>query len=121
AGEEAAEFGEDLEEEVFASEVGDDALLDLAAVAVGFDDADVFMDRAAGGADFHGSRVHENHYHDELCSGKRDFWIFLEKLELNCHYDSQAGGGSPYAKSLENKAISHAPAADPPGFTSNMG
>ena len=65
AGEEPLELGEHVDEEVLASEIGDDALLDLAAFAVGFDDADVFVDGAAGGADFHGSRVHENHYHDE--------------------------------------------------------
>ena len=64
AGEEPPELGEDLDEEVLASEVGDDALLDLAAFAVGLDDADVFVDGAAGGADFDGSRVHENNYHD---------------------------------------------------------
>ena len=51
-GEEPPEFGEDVDEEVFSSEVGDDALLDLAAVTVGFDDADIFVDGAAGGADF---------------------------------------------------------------------
>ncbi|MBV8231098.1 MAG: hypothetical protein JO329_14020, partial [Planctomycetaceae bacterium] len=64
SGEESAELGEHLDEEVLASEIDDDALLDLAAVAVGFDDADVFVDSAAGGADFHSSRVHENYYHD---------------------------------------------------------
>ena len=46
AGEEAAELGEDLEEEVLATEVGDHALLDLTVLAVGFDDADVFVDGA---------------------------------------------------------------------------
>src|SRR5512142_3085959 len=71
-GEESLELGEDLDEEVLASEVGDDALLDLTACAVGFDDADVFIDGAAGGADFHGSRVHENHYHDRLWSNQGD-------------------------------------------------
>ena len=65
SGEEPAELGKHLEEEVLATEVGDDALLDLAALAVGFDDTDVFVESAAGGADFHGSRVHENHDHDE--------------------------------------------------------
>ncbi len=64
ATEQSLEFGEDVDEEVFAAEVGDDALLDLAVFAVGLDDADVFVESAAGGADFHGSRVHENHYHD---------------------------------------------------------
>jgi hypothetical protein len=64
SGEESAELGEDRDEEVLASEIDDDTLLDLAVFAVGFDDADIFVDGAAGGADFHGSRVHENHYHD---------------------------------------------------------
>ena len=59
AGEEAAELGEDLDEEVLAAEVGDDPLLDLAVMAIGFDDADVFVDGAAGGADFDGSWVHD--------------------------------------------------------------
>jgi hypothetical protein len=63
--EQSLELGEDLDEEIFAAEIGDQALLDLAAFAVGFDDADVLVDGAAGGADFHGSRVHENYYHDE--------------------------------------------------------
>jgi hypothetical protein len=65
AGKESLEFGEDVDEEVLAAEVGDDALLDLAAVTVGFDDADLFVDGAAGGADFDGARVHESDYHDE--------------------------------------------------------
>ena len=47
AGEELAELGKDLDEEILASEVGDDALLDLAVFAVGLDDADVFVDGAA--------------------------------------------------------------------------
>ena len=64
AGEEPSELGEYFEEEVLPSEIGDDALLDLTVFAVGLDDADVFVDGAAFGADFDGSRVHENHYHD---------------------------------------------------------
>ena len=39
-------------EEVLSSEIGDDALLDLTAFAVAFDDTDVFVDGAAFGADF---------------------------------------------------------------------
>src|SRR4051794_26290873 len=58
-GEESPELGEDLDEELFASEIGDDALFDLTVLAVGLDDADVFVDGAAGGADFDGPRVHE--------------------------------------------------------------
>jgi hypothetical protein len=64
AGEELSELGEHLEEEVLSTEIGDDALLDLTAFAVGLDDTDVFIDGAAFRANFHGSRVHENHYHD---------------------------------------------------------
>jgi hypothetical protein len=52
ASQEPPERGEDLDEEILASLVGDDALLDLAAVAVGFDVADVFVDDAAGGDGF---------------------------------------------------------------------
>jgi len=63
--EESLEFGEDVDEEIFTAEVGDDALFDLAAFTVGFDDADVFIDSAAGGADFHSSGVHAVNYHDE--------------------------------------------------------
>jgi hypothetical protein len=47
AGEEFAELGKDLDQEVLATEIGDDALLDLTVLAVGFDDADVFVDGAA--------------------------------------------------------------------------
>jgi hypothetical protein len=64
-GEESPELGEHLDEEILATEIGDDALFDLTVFAVGFDDADVFVDGAAGGADFDGSRVHAIQYHDE--------------------------------------------------------
>jgi hypothetical protein len=78
--EEPTELGEQLDEEILASEIGDDALLDLAVVAVGFDDADVFVDGAVLGADFDRSWIHDwllasleekcpgmhtNHYHDK--------------------------------------------------------
>ncbi len=62
------ELGEDRDEEDLASEIDDDALLDLVAVAGGCDDADVFVDSAAGGADSHSSRAHANNYHDETWS-----------------------------------------------------
>ena len=58
ADEEASELGEDLGEKILAAEVGDHALFDLTVLAVGFDDADVFVDGAAGGADLDGSWVH---------------------------------------------------------------
>jgi hypothetical protein len=62
--EQSLEPGEDLDEEIFAAEIGDDALLDLSAFAVGFDDADIFVENAAGGADFDGPQVHVVKYHD---------------------------------------------------------
>jgi hypothetical protein len=56
--EESPELGEQVDEEILASEIGDDALLDLAVLAVGFDDADVFVDGAVLRADFDGSGIH---------------------------------------------------------------
>jgi hypothetical protein len=64
AAEESAELGEDLDEEVLAAEVGEGALLDLAGLAEGLDDADVLVEGAAGGPDFDGSQVHVVKYHD---------------------------------------------------------
>ena len=97
-----AELGEDLDEEVLASEISDDALLDLAVFAVGLDDADVFVDGAAGGADFHGSRVHENHYHDGLRRNKSYFREFLgiTRLKLSLHFFGRRGRGGRENKDL---------------------
>src|SRR5580698_8798220 len=50
-GEELAKLGKDLDQEIFATEVGDDTLLDLTVFTVGLNDADVFVDSTAGGAD----------------------------------------------------------------------
>jgi hypothetical protein len=44
---EFAELGKDLDEEILATEIGDDALFDLTVFSVGLDDADVFVDGAA--------------------------------------------------------------------------
>ena len=122
AGEELAELGEDLDEEVLASEIGDDALLDLAVFAVGLDDADVFVDGAAGGADFDGSRVHENHYHDESSRIQGDYsedsWIISINIVTTLFGPPE---GHSDAKSLENKAFSRAAGAGSGGFTPNMG
>jgi hypothetical protein len=41
-------------------------LLDLAVLAIGFDDADVFVDHAVGGPDFDGAEVHAVKYHDKI-------------------------------------------------------
>jgi hypothetical protein len=59
ASEEAPELGKQLDEEILAAEIHDDALLDLTTFAVGFNDPDVLVDEAAGGADFDGSRIHD--------------------------------------------------------------
>ena len=105
AGEEPAELGEDLDEEILAAEVGDDALLDLTVLAVGFDDADVFVDGAAGGADFDGSWIHENHYHDGFrrikCNCRGHLGRFRSILSLRFWGPCGRGG-------RENKDLRHA-------------
>ena len=100
AGEEPPELGEDLDEEVLASEIGDDALLDLAVLAVGFDDADVFVDGAAGGADFDGSGIHENHYHDVFRDSQGNRWASVGTfgIMLSLHFSARkrvARGSGP--------------------------
>jgi hypothetical protein len=104
--EEPPELGEQLDEEILTSEVGDNALLDLATVAIGFDNADVFVDGAVLGADFDGSWIHDwlpasltgdgpgmhcNHYHD-------GFWRIKEisretsgyaQIELSLHFSGR--------------------------------
>ena len=42
-------------------------------------------------------------------------------FNLNCHYAFLGFGGSPGEKTLENKAFSHAGAAEVGEFTPNMG
>ncbi len=64
--EQAFQLGEHFGEQIHAAQIGDGALLDLAVVAIGFDDADILVHRAAGGPDFDGSEVHVVKYHDEL-------------------------------------------------------
>src|SRR5262249_26309949 len=102
AGEEPSQLGEHFDEEVLPSEIGDDALLDLTAIAVGFDDADVFVDGTALGADFHGSRVHENHYHDGLRRIMSYLWEILgrSRLILSLHFWGRRGRGGPENKDL---------------------
>jgi hypothetical protein len=57
--EQPSELGQDLDQEVLAAEIGDDALFDLAVLAIGFDDADVFVDGAVLGANGDGPGVHD--------------------------------------------------------------
>ena len=63
--EQSLELGENLGQEILAAQVGHGALLDLAVVTIGFDDADILVDRAAGGPNFDGSEVHAVKYHDK--------------------------------------------------------
>ncbi len=65
--EQALKLGKEIDEQIFAAELGEGALLDLAVVAIGFDDADILVDRAVGGPNFDGSEVHVVKYHDGLC------------------------------------------------------
>ena len=65
AAQKSLEHGEYLRQEILAAQVGQGALLDLAVVAIGFDDPDIFVDRAVGGPDFDGSEVHAVNYHDK--------------------------------------------------------
>jgi hypothetical protein len=120
-GEEPLELGEDLDEEIFASEIGDDALLDLAALAVGLDDADVFVDGAAGGADFHGSRVHGTIITTNHGTFKGNLQIIRGRFRtiLSLHFSCRRG--PPRGKGLEKEAFSRARAAGPGCFTPNMG
>jgi hypothetical protein len=66
AAQKSLELGEDRDEEIHATEIGDGALLDLAVVAIGFDDTDVFVDRAIGRPDLDGAEVHVVKYHDNF-------------------------------------------------------
>src|SRR5205823_13420226 len=56
--EEALQLRQQRGEDVLAAEVGDGALFDLAAVAVGFDDADILIDGAVGGRHLDRAEVH---------------------------------------------------------------
>jgi hypothetical protein len=57
--EQAPELGQHRQQHILPAEVRDDALLDLAIFAVGFDDADVLVEGAVTGADLDRSGVHE--------------------------------------------------------------
>src|SRR5262249_32295074 len=57
--EQALELGQHRPQHILPAEVRDDALLDLAIFAVGFDDADVLVDGAVAGADLDRSGIHE--------------------------------------------------------------
>src|SRR4029077_2528226 len=64
--EQAFQLGEYFREQIHTAQIGHGALLDLAVVAIGFDNADILVHRAAGGPDFDGSEVHVVKYHDVM-------------------------------------------------------
>ena len=78
--EEPLELGEDLDQEVLVTEVGESALLDLTVVAIGLDDADILVARAAGGPDFDGSEVHVVKYHDGRDGNQAKNWVISETV-----------------------------------------
>jgi hypothetical protein len=96
AAEEPLELGEDLDQEILAAEVGESALLDLTVVAIGLDDADILVDRAAGGPDFDGSEVHVVKYHDGRDGNQAKNWDeFTRDLALvSLHYPENTSTGS---------------------------
>ena len=58
------ELGEDLDQKVLAAYVGEGVMLNLAVVAIGLYDADIFVEIAAGGANLDSSQIHVAKYHD---------------------------------------------------------
>ena len=120
--EEPLKLGEDLDEEIFATEIGDDALLDLAVIAIGFDDADVFVDGAVARANFEGSGIHGNDYHDAQWSQQDEYPRIIQCTNvIYCHYNFRVGGRPPHAQSLETQANSRAGVPAAGCSTPNMG
>ena len=89
--EQSLELGEDLEEETFAAEIGDDALLNLSAFAVGFDDADGFVECVAAGADLDSSQVDVVKYHDTKSRKQAESAVNLKRMrvELSLHFGAR--------------------------------
>jgi len=77
--EQASQLGEHLRQQVHAAQIGEGALLDLAIVAIGFDDADILVDRAAGGPDFDSSEIHVVKYHDVMSGNQAKNWANFKK------------------------------------------
>ncbi len=107
----AAGAWEDLSKKVLATQVGEGALLNLAVVANGLDDADIVVDRAIGGPDFDGSQVHVVKYHD----GNRGNQGQIAETSadsseiLSLHFSGKERGGR--SKTVENKPhlLTHPP------------
>ena len=71
----ADEVGKELLKEIFAAEIGDDALLDLTAEPEGLDDSDVLVDGAIGGGDFDGANEHA----ESITTDKREIKMPIAK------------------------------------------
>src|SRR5262249_131447 len=71
------------------------ALLDLAVVAIGLDDADILVDRAAGRPDFDASEVHVVKYHDgpDGNQGKNRGDLKRKLGMMSLRYPGEPGGG----------------------------
>jgi hypothetical protein len=82
----ALQLGQQSGEEIFATEVGDDALFDLAVLAIGFDDADVLVDGAVGGRDFDGADEQGVSITTNCVLCKGEINEILEKSSEECHY-----------------------------------
>ena len=80
---------------VLAAEVGEGALLDLAVVAIGLDDADILVDRATGGPDFDGSEVHVVKYHDKYRRNQGQIPMIPANLRLmlSLRFSGKNAGG----------------------------
>lgn len=78
-----------------------------AVFGIGLDDADIFVDCAAGKADFYGSNLHAIDYHDRIRCNQGIIWELCDELGSDCHYAFLAEGGRSHAQILENKAFPH--------------
>ena len=97
------ELGEDFGEEVFATQVSDGALLDLAVLAIGFDDTDILINRAAGGSDFDGSQVHVVKYHDVNRRIQGEHWDVSTNTMVILSLRFSENKEGVVQKTLENK------------------
>ena len=99
---EPSEFGKDLSKQILATQVSDDALLNLAVFTEGLDGTDVLVDCAVGGPDFDGSEVHAVEYHDIARENQAiKYETCRISLILSCHYDFCETRWSPITKRLD--------------------
>jgi hypothetical protein len=117
----AFQLGEQFGEQVFAAQVGDGALLDLAVVAIGFDDADVLVNRTTGGPDLDSSQVQVVKYHDgtRQYQGENRENIPVIALILSLHFSEKATCTA--RQTPENRRNPRGAGLAEGDFTPNMG